>query len=65
MDDVPLVIRNAKDRPQRSRDTSERGRNTGYHLTALLAGTRDGRCLSNISKILRYSSVHDDGLTNP
>ena len=60
---ISLVVRNAQYRAGNPRDTGENFYETIHHGASGLAGTRDGRFVSKILKILPYSSAHDDGLT--
>jgi hypothetical protein len=58
--DVFRVIRDAEDGPEHATDAIE---HACHGVESGWSGTRAGRVRSNISKIRRYSSVHDDGRT--
>lgn len=61
---VGVVIGDAEHRAHAARDTLHESSDSLDHGASGLTGTRDGRFFSNISKIRRYSSAHDEGLTN-
>ena len=62
--DIPIIIGNADYRAQGLRGFTHDSDNRTHGVSAC-NGTLDGRFFSKISKIRRYSSAHDDGLTNP
>jgi len=63
--DVPVIIRHADHDTQRPRESTHELGELRHYGVAALNGTLDGRFRSKISKIRRYSSAHDEGLTNP
>ncbi len=60
MREVTLVVRNSKHGSYDGGSTVENRANVVDHLVEL----RTGRYRSNNSKMRRYSSAHDEGLTN-
>src|SRR5688572_29825746 len=61
--EVLVVIGRADSRAQRAPDPSQCFVESLAHGGSTFTGTREGRFLSNISKIRLYSSAHDEGLT--